>query len=134
MTDYTKAPYAKTEKVENFKFITIPCREHKPAIELEYPEFQCLCPISERHDQGIVKIKYKPADKILESKSIREYLSSWRNIKTWQEYATEEIANELCIACKPKWLTVEISWAPRGGIFAKTISERGTVPKAKKSY
>ncbi|MDI6708534.1 MAG: NADPH-dependent 7-cyano-7-deazaguanine reductase QueF [Candidatus Thermoplasmatota archaeon] len=129
MTDYTKAPYAKTEKPENPKLITIPCRARKPLIELEYPEFQCLCPVSERHDQGIVKIKYKPTKKILESKSIRDYLAAWRNKRTWQEYATEEVADQLYKACKPEWLVVEIAWAARGGILAKTISERGTVPK-----
>ncbi|MEW6069527.1 MAG: preQ(1) synthase [Candidatus Thermoplasmatota archaeon] len=131
MTDYTKAPHAKTEKVENFKFTTIPCRGHKPIIEWEYPEFQCLCPISGRHDQGVVKLKYEPGSKILESKSVRDYLAEWRNKKIWQEYATDEIANELYKACKPKWLTIEISWAARGGIFAKTVAERGTLQKSK---
>lgn len=124
MTDYSKAGIVKTEKIE-FKLTTFPARNHRPVIEWEYPEFQCLCPVSERHDQGVVRIRYKPKKKILESKSVRDYLSKWRNKKTWQEYATDEIASTLYESCEPEWLMVEIEWSPRGGIFAKTIAEKG---------
>jgi 7-cyano-7-deazaguanine reductase len=98
---------------------------HTPEVELEYPEFQSLCPVSGRHDAGIVHIRYRPGEKILESKSLRDYLASWRNLKSWQEYITDEIAERLYLACEPVWLTVEIEWAPRGGIFARTVSRRG---------
>jgi 7-cyano-7-deazaguanine reductase len=124
MTDYSKAEKVKTEKVE-CKLTTFPARNHQPIIEWGYPEFQCLCPVSERHDQGVVKIRYKPKKKILESKSVRDYLSSWRNKKTWQEYVTDEIASTLYKSCAPEWLIVEIEWSPRGGIYAKTVSEKG---------
>jgi len=124
MTDYSKAWAAKTEKVEH-KLTTFPSRKHQPVVEWEYPEFQCLCPVSERHDQGIVRIKYKPKKKILEGKSVRDYLSCWRNKRIWQEYVTDEIAETLYRACEPEWLIVEIEWAPRGGVFAKTVAEKG---------
>lgn len=129
MTDYSKAAKAKTEDPKHFKFITIPTRGHKPVIDWEYPEFQCLCPVSERHDQGIVKMRYKPNKKILESKSVRDYLAQWRNKRVWQEYATEEIADQLYKACNPEWLSLEIKWSPRGGILAKTSSKRGAISK-----
>jgi 7-cyano-7-deazaguanine reductase len=97
-------------------------------IEWEYPEFQSLCPVSERHDQGVITIQYKPKEKILESKSVRDYLMMWRNKKNWQEYITEEIANLLYTACEPDWLIVTINWSSRGGIIAKTTSKRGDAP------
>ncbi len=125
MTDYSKASSAKTEIVEDCELTTFPTKGHKPAVEWEYPEFQCMCPVSERHDQGIVRIKYKPKDKILESKSVRDYLRAWRNKRNWQEYVTEEIADKLYKTCEPEWLILEIEWSPRGGIFAKTISKKG---------
>ena len=125
MTDYSKAGAAKIELPKNPKLITFPSRGHQPVIEWEYPEFQCLCPVSGRHDQGIVRIKYQPDKKVLESKSVREYLTSWRNLRIWQEYVTDEIATLLDQTCSPKWLLVEIEWSNRGGIFAKTISKRG---------
>lgn len=127
MTDYSKAKDAKIELPKNLKLITFPANGHQPVIEWEYSEFQCLCPVSKRHDQGIVRLKYQPKEHILESKSVREYLSSWRNLRIWQEYVTDEIAKFLFHSCKPKWLIVEIEWASRGGIIAKTISKLGNV-------
>lgn len=134
MTDYSKAGEAETEIPEKFELITFPTEGYRPIIEWGYPEFQCLCPISERHDQGIVRIKYEPNEKILESKSVRDYLMLWRNKKNWQEYVTEEIADVLYKYCDPNWLLVEIEWSPRGGIMAKTISKRGDVSKIKNVF
>ena len=108
--------------------LTFPARAHTPVVEWKYPEFQSLCPVSERHDQGVVTIWYKPRKKILESKSVRDYLMMWRNKKNWQEYITEEIAKLLYQTCEPDWLGVEIRWSPRGGIAAKTTSKRGNPP------
>lgn len=125
MVDYSKASDATVEIPNGVTITTFPARGHAPLIELEYPEFQSLCPISERHDQGVVTIRYKPGDKILEGKSLRDYLMMWRNKRNWQEYITEEIADVLYKSCEPEWLTVIISWSARGGILAKTTAERG---------
>lgn len=130
MTDYSKASEASVEKPEDVEILTIPAMQHVPVIEWEYPEFQSLCPVSERHDQGTVMIKYQPKEKILESKSVRNYLMMWRNKKNWQEYVTEEIADVLYAACAPEWLVVSIKWSARGGIYAKTTSKRGQQPSA----
>lgn len=125
MTDYSRASEAKVEAPNGVNLITFPARGHKPVIEWEYPEFQSLCPVSERHDQGVVIIQYKPKEKILEGKSVRDYLMMWRNKRNWQEYITEEIANLLYEACEPEWLTVTINWSVRGGIVARTTSQKG---------
>jgi 7-cyano-7-deazaguanine reductase len=127
MTDYSKASEAKIEVVTDVELVTFPTGGHKPEIEWEYPEFQCLCPVSSRHDQGVVRITYQPQEKILESKSVRDYLSAWRNKHIWQEYVTDELADALYNASSPVWLIVEITWSARGGICAKTTSKRGHI-------
>lgn len=124
MTDYTKAHTVRTDKIKNVKLTTFPSRGHQPIVVWEFPEFQCLCPVSKRIDQGIVRIIYKPSTKILESKSVRDYLVMWRDKKIWQEYVTERIADDLFNACEAEWLTVEIKWSPRGGIFARTVARK----------
>ena len=126
MTDYSKASDVEVEVPEGVEVMTFSARGHAPVIEWEYPEFQSLCPVSERHDQGIVTIRYKPRERILESKSVRDYLMMWRNKRNWQEYITEEIAEKLSKACDPQWLIITITWSARGGIIAKTISQRGS--------
>lgn len=128
MTDYSKASQAEVEIPEGVQLLIFPAREHTPIIEWEYPEFQSLCPVSQRHDQGVVTIRYKPKKSILEGKSVRDYLVSWRNKKNWQEYITEEIAGILYETCEPDWLTVTIRWASRGGISATTTSRKGNSP------
>ena len=125
MTDYSKAKDARVEKPARPKIITFPSEGHTPVVERVYPEFQCLCPVSSRHDQGVVTLRYLPDKKILESKSVREYLSSWRNCHTWQEFATEEIGKVLYSVCKAKWLVLAIEWSSRGGIYARTESSFG---------
>ncbi|MBW1691195.1 MAG: NADPH-dependent 7-cyano-7-deazaguanine reductase QueF [Deltaproteobacteria bacterium] len=128
MTDYSEASEAKVEIPEEVSLITFPARGHKPLIEWVYPEFQSLCPVSERHDQGVVTIRYKPKERILEAKSVRDYLMRWRNKRNWQEYITEEIAELLYKTCQPEWLTVKITWSSRGGIVAHTTSQKGNPP------
>ncbi len=125
MTDYSNADEANLEIVENFAFNTFSAKGHQPLVELEYPEFQSLCPFSDRHDQGNLVVQYEPDEKILELKSLRQYLQLWRNKHNWQEFITEEIADTLNNAIEPKWLLVEIRWAARGGIFTTTTAERG---------
>jgi 7-cyano-7-deazaguanine reductase len=125
VTDYSKASSAKLERPENYKFDFIKINKHDLIVEWVYPEFQSICPISKRHDQGELKLIYKPKDKILESKSVREYLSLWRNLHNWQEHLTDEIADALYKAIMPVGLSVEIEWSPRGGIFAHTIAKKG---------
>lgn len=127
MTDYSRADEAIIQKVEGYTFDTIPSKGHRPVIQWEYPEFQSLCPVSQRHDQGTLVLRYKPVDHILESKSMREYLSAWRNNLIWQEYVTDVIAGDVFEAIKPEWLSVEIEWTPRGGIYATTRAIRGNI-------
>ena len=119
------AAKAKVQKPKALKITTIPSRGHSPEVLWEYPEFQSICPVSKRHDQANVVIRYKVKDSILESKAVRDYLTSWRNVQCWQEYVTEEIADKLYKACDPEWLTVEIEWSPRGGIYSTTSADRG---------
>jgi len=129
MTDYSKANDAVIEKVVGYSFDTIPARGHEPVVRWEYPEFQSLCPVSGRHDQGTLIITYKPIKLLLESKSVRDYLGAWRNKSIWQEYVTDVIAQDLFAAAKPRWIEVTIQWAPRGGIFATTTSVKGNMKK-----
>ncbi|MBP7586016.1 MAG: NADPH-dependent 7-cyano-7-deazaguanine reductase QueF [Spirochaetes bacterium] len=128
MTDYSKASSAPIDTPENYSFDTIPTKARGLEVEWVYPEFQSLCPLSERHDQGTLTIRYSPRAKLLESKSARDYLRLWRNMKIWQEHVTDEIATALYAALDPEWLLVEIEWTARGGIFAKTTARRGEFP------
>ncbi len=131
MTDYSKAAEAETFTPDTEGLVVIPSKGHTPEVEIIFQEFQSLCPLSGRHDQGNLSINYKPDGSILEGKSVRDYLSSWRNMRNWQEYITEEIAQVLFDACQAEWITVDIRWSPRGGLYVNTFSRRDRDPEKK---
>ncbi len=88
-------------------------------IEITFPEFTCLCPRSGYPDFATIKIRYIPDEKIVELKSLKLYLNSYRSRYISHEAATNEIYNKLYELLKPRFLEVIGDFNPRGNV--KTI-------------
>ena len=105
-------------------------------IEINFPEFTCLCPRSGYPDFATVKIRYTPHKKIVELKSLKLYLNSFRSTHISHEDATNTIYSALEKKLKPKFLEVVGDFNPRGNIktIVKVTSEKGkqTIKKRKK--
>jgi len=80
------------------------------------PEFTTLCPITGQPDFAHLVIDYVPGDWLVESKSLKLYLSSFRNHGGFHESTTMEIAKRLVAEIAPRWLRIGGYWYPRGGI------------------
>jgi 7-cyano-7-deazaguanine reductase len=80
------------------------------------PEFTSLCPVTGQPDFGILVIDYAPQDWIVESKSLKLYLQSFRNHGAFHEDCTISVAQRLVDAIAPKWLRIAGYWNPRGGM------------------
>jgi 7-cyano-7-deazaguanine reductase len=80
------------------------------------PEFTCLCPITGQPDFAHLVIDYAPARHLVESKSLKLYLVSFRNHGAFHEDCTVGIGKRLADLLKPKWLRIGGYWYPRGGI------------------
>lgn len=80
------------------------------------PEFTSLCPVTGQPDFALLVIDYVPDALILESKSLKLYLSSFRGHAAFHEACTSDIALRLVKELKPKWLRICGFWFPRGGI------------------
>lgn len=80
------------------------------------PEFTCLCPITGQPDFAHFVIDYVPDALLVESKSLKLYLASYRNHGTFHEACTVGIARRLVDALQPVWLRIAGFWYPRGGI------------------
>jgi 7-cyano-7-deazaguanine reductase len=80
------------------------------------PEFTSLCPITGQPDFAHFIIDYTPAATILESKSLKLYLASFRNHGAFHEDCTLDIAQRLVDTLAPQWLRIAGYWYPRGGI------------------
>ena len=85
-------------------------------ITFETPEFTSLCPLTGQPDFAFIIIKYIPNEKIVESKSLKLYIFSFRQIGTFYEEIVNRIYDDLYNKLEPRKLTVEAKFTPRGGI------------------
>lgn len=85
-------------------------------VTLTSDEFTCLCPITHQPDYATIKIRYIPDAKLVESKSLKLYLTSFRNHGTFHETVVNTIADDLIKLLEPRYLEVEGLFKVRGGI------------------
>ena len=85
-------------------------------VTLTSDEFTCLCPITHQPDYATIKIRYIPDKKLVESKSLKLYLTSFRNHGTFHEDVINTIADDLIKLLEPRYLEVEGLFSVRGGI------------------
>ncbi len=92
------------------------------------PEFTSLCPITGQPDFAHIVIDYVPAAWIVESKSLKLYLASYRNHGTFHEACTMQIARALVSLLEPAWLRIGGYWYPRGGMPIDVFWQTGAPP------
>src|ERR1700749_1375646 len=93
------------------------------------PEFTTLCPITGQPDFAHFVIDYVPGRTIVESKSLKLYLTSFRNVGSFHEATTIAIAKRIAAAIKPKYLRIGGYWYPRGGIPIDVFFQTGKPPR-----
>ncbi len=90
-------------------------------ITIIIPEYTSLCPKTGQPDFGTITIEYEPDKFVIELKSLKIYIQSYRNIGIFYENAVNKILQDIVKAIKPKWIKVKGEFNPRGGI--KSIIE-----------
>jgi 7-cyano-7-deazaguanine reductase len=97
-------------------------------IRFTCPEFTSICPVTGQPDFAHLVIDYVPQALIVESKSLKLYLQSFRNHPDFHEACTVGIAKRLVDLMAPKWLRIGGYWYPRGGIPIDVFWQTGTPP------
>jgi 7-cyano-7-deazaguanine reductase len=92
------------------------------------PEFTSICPVTGQPDFGLLVIDYAPGDWIVESKSLKLFLSSFRNHGAFHEDCTLYVAKRIVEAVEPTWLRIGGYWNPRGGIPIDVFWQTGEPP------
>ncbi len=111
-------------------------RVAKPHKDTDYvarftaPEFTALCPVTGQPDFAHLVIDYVPRDYLLESKSLKLFLTSFRNHGAFHEDCTVEIGKRIAACIKPRYLRIAGYWYPRGGIPIDVFWQVGTCPKS----
>jgi 7-cyano-7-deazaguanine reductase len=106
-----------------------PDREY--AIDMEIPEFTCVCPKTGLPDFATIKISYSPRRDCLELKSLKMYFISFRDVGIFHEHLVNKILDDIVKACHPRWVKVSALMNPRGGITTSVTAEYPE-PKIKK--
>lgn len=93
------------------------------------PEFTSLCPMTGQPDFAHLVIDYVPADWLVESKSLKLFLGSFRNHGAFHEDCTLSVAERLIDAIEPVWLRIGGYWYPRGGMPIDVFWQTGDPPE-----
>lgn len=99
------------------------------AVRFTCPEFTSLCPVTGQPDFAHLVIDYVPAKAIIESKSLKLFMMSFRNHGAFHEDCTVMIAKRLIKEAAPKWLCIGGYWYPRGGIPIDVFYQYGKLPE-----
>lgn len=85
-------------------------------MEFSTDEFTAVCPWSGLPDFGTLVIRYLPDTLLLELRSVKFYLLTFRNVGIFQEHAANRILDDLARTCAPRWMELELDYKVRGGI------------------
>lgn len=101
-------------------------------IRFETDDFTSLCPVTGQADFARIEIEYVPDRECVESKSLKFYLASYRNVRAFNEEVTNRILDDFVAACAPRTATIIARFSARGGI-ALTVHAEYSDPKIRNS-
>lgn len=104
---------------------TFPYEGERQLVRYETREFSAVCPFSGLPDYGRVVIEYIPEVKIVELKSLKYYIGSYRQVGIYQEHATNRLFADLWRVIDPQYLRIETQYNTRGGIDTTCVIEKG---------
>ena len=113
------------EVLETFPY-EYPARE--ALVEIDTDEWSCVCPFSGLPDFGTLTVSYLPSDACIELKSLKYYLTSFRNVGIYQEHAANRVLDDLVACCSPHWMEVELEYRLRGGLHTVVTVAHGDHP------
>jgi 7-cyano-7-deazaguanine reductase len=96
-------------------------RDYK--VTLQTAEFTCVCPLTGQPDFAGIRIEYIPDRLIIESKSLKLYLQSFRNEGSFHEHVVNVILDDIVKALSPQWCKITADFAVRGGIGISVEAE-----------
>jgi 7-cyano-7-deazaguanine reductase len=92
-------------------------------VNIEIPEFTCICPKTGLPDFATIKIEYSPRKYCIELKSLKMYAIFFRNVGVFHEHFVNKLMEDFVSASKPRWARITGVFNPRGGITTTVIKE-----------
>jgi len=133
MTDLTqlgaKTPVPQSPDEAKLEGVPNPHAGSLYLVRFSAPEFTSICPVTGQPDFGILVIDYAPKDWIVESKSLKLFLQSFRNHGAFHEDCTLAVAKRVVETISPQWLRIGGYWNPRGGMPIDVFWQTGAPPE-----
>ncbi len=104
-----------------------PNPERDFVINIDMPEFTCLCPKTGQPDFATLHLSYIANHHCVELKSLKMYIWSYRDEGAFHEAVTNQILNDLVKACNPRFMRLKAIFNVRGGIYTTVIAEHKSV-------
>src|ERR1044072_2935523 len=98
-------------------------------VNLEIPEFTCVCPMTGQPDFATIRVRYVPDQHLVELKSIKLYIWSFRDTGAFHEAVTNRILDDFVRAAAPRWIEVVGDFNVRGGIKTVVRASHGKRPE-----
>ena len=93
------------------------------SIRIDCPDFTSLCPVTGQPDFAQIIVEYVPDERCIETKSLKLYLASYRNVHSFNEAVINRILDDLVAACHPRRMRIEGSFVARGGLALTVTAE-----------
>lgn len=97
--------------------------DRRYTIQLEIPEFTCICPKTGLPDFAVITIEYSPRTYCIELKSFKMYTIFFRDVGIFHEHLINKMLEDFVKACKPRWAKITGVFNPRGGITTSVWRE-----------
>jgi 7-cyano-7-deazaguanine reductase len=98
--------------------------QRETTVTLRCKEFTCLCPATGQPDFAELEVSYIPDRKVLESKSLKLYLWTFRDVGVFHEQLVNDVLDDLAAFLEPRWIRVTGRFNARGGISIDVVAER----------
>jgi 7-cyano-7-deazaguanine reductase len=124
-----KSPLPASPEEATLDRVANPSPDHPYLVRFTCPEFTSLCPVTGQPDFAHLVLDYVPRQWIVESKSLKLFLASFRNHGAFHETCTTYIARRLMATLEPVWLRLGGYWFPRGGMPIDVFVQHGKAPE-----
>jgi 7-cyano-7-deazaguanine reductase len=119
----SQAAFPKSPRRSTLEAFPNPNPKRDFSIRIDCPDFTSLCPVTGQPDFAEIYVEYVPDSLCLETKSLKLYLASYRNVHAFNEAAINRILDDLVGACRPRQMRVEGRFAARGGLALNVTAE-----------
>ena len=118
-----------TQPSKTLQVVPNPHADRDYEVTMTAPEFTCLCPLTGQPDFATLRIRYVPGEHLVELKSLKLYLWSFRQEGAFHEAVTNRILDDFVAAARPRWVEIVGDFNVRGGIKTEIRVTYGKHPE-----